>query len=253
MWNENVILTHLHVGGSAPSFSPDGTKIVYHSTDGGGDGDVWVMDIDGSNRTQLTFDKDGGMTPSYSPDGKTIVYERWEGDGEGDLWVMNSDGSNQKKLCDDSWYPDSPSFMPDGKILFEAARQSPHSDTIGAPAIWMMDANGSNKTLLAPALISSVGSTRPTINRDGTKIAFEHGSGDSFSIYLVEDLDDNGIWEDSDGDHVADICDGYPYDPDRGYLTNDDNEGSLPGFETGVTVSVLVAVPVLWWKKRGIE
>ena len=240
----------LHVGGLYPSFSPDGEKIIYLCGDGGGEGEVWIIDIDGSNKTQLTFDQKGGMTPSYSPDGKRIVYERWSKDGESEVWVMNSDGTDIKKILDDSWYPSHPTFMPDGKILFDSARVSPHSNKIGAPSVWMMEQDGSNRTLLVPSVISSLGSKRPTINRNGTRIVFEHGLGGSFTIYMVEDPNGDGEWEDSDGDHVADICDGYPDDPDRGYMKGDDDGGFLSWFGGVVVASIFIAVPVVWWLKR---
>jgi len=249
-WNEDVIMIDLHVGGLYPSLSPSGDRIVYSCGDGGGKGDVWVTDIDGTNKTQLSFDQKGGMNPSCSPDGTRIVYLRWSNDGEHEMWIMNSDGTDRKKILGDSWYPDHPTFMPDGKILFASARVSPHSNKVGAPSIWMMEQDGSNRTLLAPSVITSLGSERPTINRNGTRIAFEHGLGGSFSILMVEDPDGDGEWEDRDGDHVADICDGYPDDPDRGYITGDDDDGGfLSGFEGEVMV-VAATVAVISLKKK---
>ncbi len=232
-----------------PSFSPDGKKIIYFTYEGGGKGDVWVMNSNGTNNTQLTFDKDGGDNPSYSPDGTKILYERWSDNGESEIWIMNANGKDKKMVLDDSWYPYNPSFMPDGKILFESARVSPHSKKIGVPSIWMMEQDGSNKTLLVPYLVTSSGSSRPAVSPDGTKIIFENGVGDSFHLYYVEDPDGDGIWEDSDGDHVADICDGYPDDPDRGYIKDDDeNDSSSFGLRI-VLVSIFIAVPVVWWLK----
>jgi len=248
-WNEDVTMTHLHVGGASPSFSPDGTKIIYSSGEAGGKGDVWVMDIDGTNRTRLSFDKDGGMSPGYSSDGKRILYERWSDNGESEIWVMNSDGTDQSMVLDDSWYSRHPSFMPDGKILFESSRASPHSDEISAGYLWMMDQDGSNRILLVPSYFDGMAfSSRPSVSSDNTKILFEHGLSD---LYIVEDPDGDGVWEDSDGDGVADVCDGYPDDPDRGYLRDgkDENDDS-PGFGVGaLSFAVLVAVPALWWKR----
>ena len=232
-----------------PSFSPDGNKAIYFSFEAGGNGDVWVIDIDGTNRTRLTFEEDGGGCPSYSSDGNIIVYERWSDRGERELWLMNSDGSDQKRILDDSWYPHHPVFMPDGKILFDSARISPHSEKVGAPSIWMMEQDGSNRTLLAPSVISSVGSMNPSINRNGTRILFEHGIGDGQDLYIVDDPDGDGEWEDSDGDHVADICDGYPFDPDRGYIKDD--KSFIPGFSFDlIAVSVCIAIPIVSWRKR---
>jgi len=251
-WNENVSANWLNVTGGYPSFSSDGTKIVLGRNEPmeGGKGDIWIMDIDGSNKTQLSFNKKGSFHPAFSPDGKRIVYLVYSKNGEHEMWIMNSDGTERKRILSDSWYPDHPTFMPDGKILFASARVSPHSNKVGAPSIWMMEQDGSNRTLLAPSVITSLGSERPTINRNGTRIAFEHGLGGSFSIYVVEDPDGDGEWEDSDGNHVADICDGYPDDPDRGYITGDDDDGGfLPGFRGEVMV-VAVTVAVISLKKK---
>ena len=40
-------------GGDYPSWSPDGTRIVYTRTQPG-DGGLWVMNLDGSNKRRLT-------------------------------------------------------------------------------------------------------------------------------------------------------------------------------------------------------
>ena len=252
-WDKNATVSFLNVSGSAPSFSPDRTKIIYESTEGEDGmvtyGDVWVMNMDGTSRTRLTFEKDGGGSPSYSPDGVKIVYERLSDRGETELWVMNSDGTDQKRILSDSWYPHHPVFMPNGKILFESARVSPHSNKEGAPSIWMMEQDGSNRTLLVPSVISSVGSMNPSINKNGTRILFEHGIGEGQDLYIVDDPDGDGEWEDSDGDHVADICDGYPFDPDRGYIKDD--ESFIQGFRFElIAIPVMIAIPIVLWRKR---
>ena len=229
----------------SPSFSPDRKKIVYYSIEPteGGKGDVWVMDIDSSNRTQLTFDKEGGVAPSYSPDGKKVLYQRWSDDGELEIWLMDSDGTNNQMILDDSWHPHHPTFMPDGKILFESTRASPHSKETDGGYLWMMDQDGGNRTLLVPSSFDGKSfNSRASVSSDGTKILFEHSLSDR-DLYIVEDPDGDGVWEDSDGDGVADICDKYPDDPDRGYIKDGDEDNDLAGFGFGAAItSVLIAV-----------
>ena len=41
-------------GAGIPSWSADGSKILY-SSNATGDAEIWVMEADGSNRTQVTF------------------------------------------------------------------------------------------------------------------------------------------------------------------------------------------------------
>lgn len=50
---------------------------------------IWVMDLDGANRKQLTDSPVDKRSPDFSGDGKRIVYVT----NEGRLWVMDSDGS----------------------------------------------------------------------------------------------------------------------------------------------------------------
>jgi len=62
-----------HKGSAA--FSPDGKKIIYTSKEDGGDYfDIWIMDIDGTNRTQVTFCDYGESQPSFMSDGIHIMY-----------------------------------------------------------------------------------------------------------------------------------------------------------------------------------
>jgi len=92
------------------AFSPDGQRIVFTS-DRTGVGQVYVMDADGSDQVQLTFDpafKD--QVPDFSPDGSKIAYAAGD---PGDILVMNADGTDQHTIVagptDDfgsAWSPD---------------------------------------------------------------------------------------------------------------------------------------------------
>jgi Tol biopolymer transport system component len=95
---------------SNAAWSPDGSRIVFTS-DRTGLGQVYVMDAEGRNVTQLTFDdvfKD--QVPDWSPDGSRIAYAAGD---PGDILVMNADGSDQHTVVgggtDDfgtAWSPD---------------------------------------------------------------------------------------------------------------------------------------------------
>jgi pSer/pThr/pTyr-binding forkhead associated (FHA) protein len=81
-----------------PAISPDGQSVAFMSFRGG-NWDVYKVDIDGANLTQLTMDTADDGLPSWAPDGRSIAFASAR-DGEWAVWAMNVDGKNQRPLFD---------------------------------------------------------------------------------------------------------------------------------------------------------
>ena len=80
-------------GASLPAISPDGKRIVFHATpDGAGAPDLFVMNIDGTGRRQLTRHPDSETTPTWSPSGNQIAFTS-DRTGRAQIYIMNADGS----------------------------------------------------------------------------------------------------------------------------------------------------------------
>ena len=78
-----------------PAWSPDGTKIAFQSMRDG-DREIYVMNADGTNETNLTNDHSSEEeSPDWSPDGTKLVFTRFN-DGASDIVVMNADGTGTK-------------------------------------------------------------------------------------------------------------------------------------------------------------
>ena len=65
--------------GTAPSFSPDGKKIVYTSWSGPTDSELYIINANGGGRTRVTNNSENDLYPSFSPACKRIVYTSYDG------------------------------------------------------------------------------------------------------------------------------------------------------------------------------
>ena len=61
-----------------PTWSPDGTRIAFHS-DRDGDFEIYTMRSDSTDVRQLTVNDDRDWSPAWSPDGTRIAFE-WHAD-----------------------------------------------------------------------------------------------------------------------------------------------------------------------------
>lgn len=84
--------------GGDPAWSPDGAKIVYQK-DADGQKQLFVINVDGTGKRQLTSGSALHVDAGWSKDGLYIYYRSPQG-GNWGIWRMNADGSNPTKLAD---------------------------------------------------------------------------------------------------------------------------------------------------------
>ena len=119
-------LTNLPGLDDGPEYSPNGEYIWFNSTRSGLM-QVWRMEKDGSNPTQMTFDESNSWFPHLSPDGKQAVYVTYKkGDVEPnkhpanknvEIRLMSANGGEYKTIVKlfggqgtinvNSWAPDN--------------------------------------------------------------------------------------------------------------------------------------------------
>lgn len=82
-----------------PSYSADGTRIVYQSFLPESENfEIFVMQADGSDQVNLTRSQAHEIAPAFSPDGKQIAFQRLVDDDRLELFIMNADGSGVRQL-----------------------------------------------------------------------------------------------------------------------------------------------------------
>ncbi|HEX5691165.1 MAG TPA: hypothetical protein VFX76_14225, partial [Roseiflexaceae bacterium] len=85
-----------------PDRSPDGRRIAFVASPPGEANlpqrQIFAIDADGGNPTQLTHTQGPHTNPVWSPDGKWIAYLSKASGGEWQVWAMRADGSEPRQL-----------------------------------------------------------------------------------------------------------------------------------------------------------
>jgi serine/threonine protein kinase len=152
------------------AWTPDG-KIVHDASDSG-NFEIWIMDADGSNRKQLTFDPHTDFEPTISPDGRYIAFVS-DRAGPLELWRINIDGSNPRQLTTGGGV-EAPYFAPDGNwVLYTDYGH-------GKLSLWKVPTEGGD-----PIQITDKASWSPVVSPDGRLIACYYGVDDKGQVKLA--------------------------------------------------------------------
>jgi Tol biopolymer transport system component len=152
-------------------------KIAFESSrNGGPTRNIYVMDADGSNQTNLTPGQTLETYAAWSPDGTRIAFAS-ERDGNSEIYVMNADGSNQVRVTNNPAGDYEPRWSPDGaKFAFLSDRGGAGLD------IYVMNTDGSNPIRLTNTQDDDFD---PAWSPDGTKIAFTRADLNDFEVFMM--------------------------------------------------------------------
>jgi len=142
---------------------------VAFASDRSGKPQIWLVDLDGNNLTQLTDESGGACQPTWSPDGQRLAYispcdqnlDRYPGAG---IYIMNADGTGWMPVPSTSGGDYDPAWSPDGsKIAYTSLR------TDGRAQIWIYNLETGET---GPFTQSVTTNFQPAWSPDGENIVF---------------------------------------------------------------------------------
>jgi Tol biopolymer transport system component len=127
------------VNGNSAHWSPDGKQLVFSAPSAGSDGDLFVVNADGTGLRHLMATPTIEWPGDWSPDGRKILFTRSFSDTSSDLYVMNVDGTGVRRLTHARGIEADGSWSPDGSRIVYA------SNRFGWSHLFVMRADGTRR------------------------------------------------------------------------------------------------------------
>jgi Tol biopolymer transport system component len=212
--------------GEAPVISDDGSKVVITAFVDS-NYEVFVVNSDGTGLKQLSDSTSYSSHPSISSDGSKVAFM-----SNSTLIVVNSDGTGLTPLTNSTMDIADPAISGDGsKVVFISHVSSDDSDDFDIPnsEVFVVNTDGTGLTQVTN---TTANEAKPSINYDGSKIAFSAYTPEQNSEVFVVNSDGTGVQQITQSSKM----DYYPS------ISGDGKKISFISFEGNINGEIFVSV-----------
>ena len=146
-------LTNSRAIDTAPSYSPDGKRVVFESNRAGRQ-QIYTMTSNGKNVQRISYGEGRYATPVWSPRGDIIAFTKMHR-GTFYIGVMNNDGTGERLLAE-GFLVEGPTWAPNGRVLMYFKQEPFTNDGDGGEAaLYRIDITGYNeRRIITPSQAS---------------------------------------------------------------------------------------------------
>ena len=162
-----------------PAVSPDGSRLAFASSRGGG-WDLYLMELATGDIRRLTETAGYEGRPTWSPDGLWLAYEAYYGD-DLDIWVLPVDGGQPTiQLTDDPASDLAPTWDPSGRRIAFISYRS------GFPDLFLADLDKPVDRFTNLSQTPDVAESDPAFDPSGLRIAYSTWTDGLEQSWLVD-------------------------------------------------------------------
>ncbi len=185
-WSQNTVLgAATGVGGAPAATSPSNRIVAFVSNRADLNSEIYLMNLDGSNVTRLTYSLAEDTNPALSRDGARLAFVSERGtlvnslggvyldiEARRDIYVMNTDTSGLVRATSDLAQDDFPAWSPKGDLIAFYSERGDASN----PGIYVMNPDGTGQRRLTSGPVQP---RRIVWNPSGTQVLYRRSNADT--------------------------------------------------------------------------
>jgi Tol biopolymer transport system component len=197
----------LAVNDEYPDWSPDGRRVVFQRVitpgEGAAESDLWLVDIETGNETQLTNTPGvWDSTPSFASDGQSVLFESNRDGGDFELYRLRLNDMQVSRLDERKGIEAEAKESPDGRRIAFASERD------GDFEVYLMNDDGSDVRQLTN---NDAAERCPQWSPDGKRISFISDRDGNQEIYVMngDGGDQRRLTNSAGADEVPDWIPGH--------------------------------------------